>query len=87
MGPEDVLYLGKTTVLMVFYISMPIIGAATAVGLIVALLQTLIQLQEQTLGFAAKLVTVVAVFFISGAWMSAELLRFQEQVLMRIGGQ
>ena len=55
MQPEDILYLGKSTVMMIFYLSMPIIVAATAVGLIIALIQTLIQLQEQTLAFAAKL--------------------------------
>ena len=85
MGTEDVLYFGKSTVLMVFYLTMPVIGAAVGVGLIVALIQTLIQLQEQTLGFAAKLITVVAVFVMTGGWMSAELLRFQEQVFVQIG--
>ena len=85
MTAADVLYFGKSTVLLIFYLSLPAIGAATAVGLIVAMLQTLIQLQEQTLGFAVKLATVVAVFFISGAWMTAQLLQFTEQILNKIG--
>jgi type III secretion protein S len=85
MNPSDVLYLAKSTVLLIFHLSMPIIGAATAVGLVVAMLQTLIQLQEQTLGFAVKLCTVIAVIFFSGGWMTAELIRFQEQILTRIG--
>lgn len=86
MNPADVLYFGKTAILLVFYLSLPVIGAATVVGLIVALLQTLIQLQEQTLGFAVKLATIIAVFFISGAWMMNEMVRFQELILLKIGG-
>ncbi len=85
MSPSDVLYFGKSTVVLIFYLSIPIIGTATAVGLIVAMLQTLIQLQEQTLGFAVKLCAVIAVFILSGGWMSVEMMRFQELILTRIG--
>lgn len=85
MSPMDVLYFGKSTVMLVFYLSLPVIGAATAVGLLVAMLQTLIQLQEQTLGFAVKLTTVIVVFMLSGGWMSAEMMRFTEQILTKIG--
>lgn len=85
MTPDTVLYFGKTTITMIMYLSMPVIGAVTAVGLIIALLQTLIQLQEQTLAFAAKLITVIVVVLISGAWMTNEMMLFQEQIFLRIG--
>ena len=48
MQPDDIIYFAKSTIMMIFHISMPIIGAATGVGLLIALVQTLIQLQEQT---------------------------------------
>jgi len=85
MQPDDVIYLGKATVMLIFYLSMPAIGAATAVGLIIALVQTLIQLQEQTLAFAAKLTVIVVIFFILGDWMALEMLNFQDQIFTRIG--
>lgn len=84
MQPDDILYLGKATVMMIFHLSMPIIGAATTVGLLVALVQTLIQLQEQTLGFALKLAVIIAVFFFVGDWMATELVNFQNQVFDRV---
>ena len=85
MDPSDVVYLGKSTAVLIFYLSMPVILAATVVGLIVALLQTLIQLQEQTLGFACKLTAVIVMFFMTGSWMASELLTFQDQIISRIG--
>jgi len=85
MTPDTVLYFGKSTITLIMYLSMPIIGAVTAVGLIIALLQTLIQLQEQTLAFAAKLITVIAVILMSGAWMTNEMMMFQEQIFLWIG--
>lgn len=84
MSAADVLYFGKSSILLVFHLSMPIILAATVVGLLIALLQTLIQLQEQTLAFACKLTAVVVVFMVSGAWMSAELMQFQDLILTEI---
>ncbi|WP_299211330.1 flagellar biosynthetic protein FliQ [uncultured Tateyamaria sp.] len=84
MDPNQVLYLAKAAVLLVFYLSMPIIAAATAFGLLVAVFQTLVQVQEQTLAFAVKLVAIIVVFFISGAWMSGQLLLFFDDILLRI---
>lgn len=85
MTGDTVLYFGKSTIMLIMYLSLPIIGAVTAVGLIIALLQTLIQLQEQTLAFAAKLITVIFVLVMSGAWMTNEMMLFQDQILFRIG--
>jgi len=84
MQPDDIIYFAKSTIMMIFHISMPIIGAATGVGLLIALVQTLIQLQEQTLAFAAKLTVIVLIIFMSGDWMSAEIINFQNQIFMRI---
>ncbi|MCP1846087.1 type III secretion protein S [Bradyrhizobium sp. USDA 4524] len=86
MYTEEIIVMAKSTVVIVFYLSMPTIAAATVVGLIVALVQTLIQLQEQTLGFAAKLAAVVAVFVLWGPWMATQLLMFLKQALSRVSG-
>lgn len=84
MGPDDILYLGQSAISLIWYLSLPVIGAALAVGLLVALLQTLIQLQEQTLAFAAKLAAIIAVLVVSGDWISSEMLMFQNLVLDRV---
>ena len=81
MSGAETLYLAKVTIYLVLKLSLPPIIAATSVGLIVALLQTLIQLQEQTLAFAVKLVAVVMVFFVTGPWMSEQLVNFFDQII------
>ena len=86
MSPDEVMMMARNAIIMVFYLSMPLIIAATAVGLVVALVQTLIQLQEQTLAFAVKLVAVVLMLSLSLGWMSSYLLGFLEQVLGKIIG-
>ncbi|MCY1740503.1 type III secretion system export apparatus subunit SctS [Ensifer sp. SL37] len=78
------MFLANSTVAIVFYLSMPIIVGATVVGLIVALFQTVMQLQEQTLAFTAKLTVIVVVFAVSGTWMANKLLNFTQDMLARI---
>lgn len=79
-GPE-VIYLSKMAVYLTLMLSLPIILAATAVGLTIALIQSLIQLQEQTVQFAAKLSVAVFTFFMTGSWMSQELLGLFDKVI------
>ncbi len=84
MPPNEVLFIAKNAVLMIFHLSMPTIAAATAVGLIVALMQTLVQLQEQTLAFAVKLTAVIVVFFLLGSSMANEMMLFLGNIMSRI---
>lgn len=51
---------------------MPVLLAALAVGVVVSLVQTITQIQEQTLTFVPKLVTVGAILVLGGHWMMAE---------------
>lgn len=84
MLPDDVMMMAREAIVLVFYLSMPLIVAATVVGLVVAVVQTLIQLQEQTLAFAAKLTAVVLIVSLSIGGMSSHLLSFLERVMNEI---
>jgi len=61
---------------LVLIISMPPIIVATIVGLVVSLLQALTQIQEQTLGFAMKLIAVTVILMLTAHWIGGELLRY-----------
>lgn len=50
----------------------PVLVATLVVGVVVSLLQTLTQIQEQTLTFVPKLVTVAALLVVMGNWMLRE---------------
>ncbi len=84
MTPDIILYFAKTAISLMLFMSLPVIVAVTAVGLVIALLQTLIQLQEQTLAFACKLVTLVVVVSFSGDWLSNEIVMYLENIFARI---
>lgn len=50
--------------------------AALVVGIVVALLQALTQVQDPILGFAPKALVVFATLAIFGPWMGASLVHF-----------
>ncbi|KIS42231.1 type III secretion system export apparatus subunit SctS [Kosakonia radicincitans] len=70
----DIIYLFKQAMLMVVMLSAPPLAVAVIVGVIVSLLQTLMQLQDQTLPFAIKLVAVGATLALSGRWIGVQLI-------------
>ena len=58
----------------------PPLVAATIVGLVIALVQTLIQLQEQTLPVAIKIITVSAILLIGGESLFDPLYLLTEEI-------
>ena len=85
MQTSELMDFTTQALLLVLYLSMPAIIAAAAVGTLVALLQALTQVQEQTLSFAIKLLVVVLVIFATGAWAGKELVHFAEGIFRDIG--
>lgn len=64
----------KQAMLMVVMLSAPPLVVAVIVGIIVSLLQAVMQLQDQTLPFAIKLVAVGATLALSGRWIGTQLI-------------
>jgi flagellar biosynthetic protein FliQ len=62
----------------------PILGVALAIGLLIGLLQSATQLQEQTLTFVPKLAGVALVLIIAGHWMLAQWIGFTHNLFAMI---
>ena len=76
MDSTVVIYNAKLAIALIFYLSMPMLLTATIVGLIIALLQAATQLQEQVLGFVAKLTVMVVTLVVMADWISSEMTAF-----------
>ncbi len=75
-----VLDLTMQALLLVLLLSMPPILVATFMGLLVSFIQALTQIQEQTLGFAVKLIAVAVTIALTAGWLGGEIFNFAEQV-------
>ncbi|MDR1595610.1 MAG: type III secretion system export apparatus subunit SctS [Puniceicoccales bacterium] len=76
MSEGLVLSVTSKALILVLVLSMPPILVATIVGLFVSLLQALTQVQEQTLGFAVKLIFVITILALTTHWIGGEILGF-----------
>jgi type III secretion protein S len=76
---EAIVVLARQALLLSLILSLPVVITAGIVGLLVGLIQAVTQLQDQALLMALKLSAVIAVLFITGGWMSAELVSIFEK--------
>ena len=67
-------------------ISAPILITAVAVGVLMGLLQSVTQIQEQTLAFVPKFAAVGVVIALSGGWMLRTMVDFTLDLLARLPG-
>lgn len=76
MDEPYILDLTVQGMMLVLVLSMPSIILATLAGLVVSLFQALTQIQEQTLGFAIKLIVVTITLLLSAQFTAMELFNY-----------
>ena len=59
----------------------PILILCLLVGLLVSIFQAATQIQEQTLTFVPKLITIVAILLVGGGWMLNKVVVFTQEIM------
>ena len=83
MNQAQLLDYAQTCLILVLRLSLVPIVVATVVGLAVSLLQALTQIQEQTRGFAVKLIAIAATIMAASSWMGGEMLLYTQDVFAK----
>lgn len=84
MNETDALEMMRLAVWAVIVCSGPAVAAAMAVGIVIALVQALTQVQEVTLTFVPKIVVILVVSMLTAPLIGAEMQAFSEIVFSRI---
>ena len=80
MNEADIINLTMESLFLVLALSLPPIIVASLVGTLVSLFQALTQIQEQTLSFAVKLVTVTITLYFTASWAGSEIYQFTQTI-------
>ena len=80
MSHSQLLEYAQTCMIIVLKLSLIPIVVATVIGLLVSLLQALTQIQEQTLGFAVKLVAITITIMAASSWMGGEIMLYTQEI-------
>jgi flagellar biosynthesis protein FliQ len=84
MNERDALDIVQQAIWTIIIASGPAVGAAMFVGLVIALIQALTQIQEMTLTFIPKIVVILLVVAVSGSFIGAHIYAFTELLYSRI---
>lgn len=84
MDDPVVLQLTVQGMFLVLILSMPAILLATIAGLFISIIQALTQIQEQTLGFAIKLIVVIITLLFSANYLAAELYNYTAYIFEQL---
>ncbi|MEX2560305.1 MAG: flagellar biosynthesis protein FliQ [Pirellulales bacterium] len=84
MDPQDAVDLAREAILVALLIGSPVLLAGLLVGLAVGLLQALTQVQEQTVSFVPKLVTMVLVLSFTLPWLLGRFVDYVRELFGHI---
>ena len=80
----DVVILLRGGVFELIVVVAPVLVAAIVVGLIVSILQAATSIQEQTLTFVPKLITILTMIALLGGWMIGRVSEYAHRLFMII---
>lgn len=82
MTPDIVIDLGRQALTITVMLSAPLLMAALLTGLVVGLFQAATQINEQTLSFIPKLLSMVIVLIATGPWLLQVILDFTSELII-----
>jgi type III secretion protein S len=76
--------LASDALLLVFWLSLPALVVATVIGLLIGLVQSITQIQDQALPYSVKIIGVGLVLMIAVPWGETEVFHFLDQTFSYI---
>ncbi|MDD2457518.1 MAG: flagellar biosynthesis protein FliQ [Eubacteriales bacterium] len=84
MDQAVILQIFKEAITVVIEVSAPVLLIGLAVGLLVSIFQAMTQINEQTLVFIPKILSILLSLLFFGSWMLTRLTEFTLQVFASI---
>lgn len=81
MNEEVVLNLGREAIWITVMLSAPLLLSALVVGLVVSIIQAVTQINESTLTFIPKMITIVVVLIVLAPWMTQLMTTYTTELL------
>ncbi len=84
MGSDIIIHETIRGLLLILYLSAPVMIAVTLIGLIIGLFQALTSIQEQTLPQSFKFFVAIIAIVLSSGWAGAELAQYTKNIFVLI---
>ena len=84
MNPDHVLEFTREGLLLVLWVTLPVVAVAVGTSLVVAVLQAVTQIQDQSIGQSVRLVVVLVTVAIAAGSLGREVLNFAERAFQTL---
>ncbi len=84
MDSAMVVDIGRQALWATLLVSAPLLGVALVVGLVIGIIQAATSINEMTLSFIPKVISLSAALLLFGSWMLGTLVDFTRGIFQRI---
>ncbi len=84
MTPEFVIGFAKQAIELTLLISLPMLGVGLAVGVVVSVLQAATQIQEMTLTFVPKILSIFVALLLAFPWIMDKMINYTREVFINL---
>ncbi len=84
MTPEFVVGFGRQAIELCLMMALPMLGVGLTVGITVSIIQAATQIQEMTLTFIPKVVSMFIALLLALPWLMEKMMTFTRDVFINI---
>lgn len=85
MTTADVVDITSQAIWLIIKCSAPMLLSSLIIGLIISIFQTVTSIQEQTLTFVPKILTIFFVLIICGDWILTNIVDYMVELFSKFG--
>ena len=86
ISQSEILTVLRDAIFVVLKVSMPMLGAALLIGVIISIFQATTQINEQTLAFVPKIIGILFALLLFGGWITGSLTDYTKELFSMING-
>ncbi len=84
MTPEFVIGFARQSIELTLMIALPMLGIGLIVGVLVSIIQAATQIQEMTLTFVPKIISIFLALLFSFPWIMDKLVTFTRDLFLNL---
>ena len=84
MSPEFVVGFARQAIELALTVALPMLGIGLIVGIVVSVLQSATQIQEMTLTFVPKIISIFLALLFAFPWIMDKMISFTREVFINL---
>ena len=84
MSPEFVVGFARQAIELALTVALPMLGIGLIVGIVVSVLQSATQIQEMTLTFVPKIISIFLALLFAFPWVMDKMISFTREVFINL---